>query len=391
MQVYRLASVAELAAYADQWDRLAAGVPFRSWAWASTWWHCYGPALPASDPHRQLHVLAVFDHQDRLVGLGPWYLEPAPARGRVLRMLGSGEVCSDYLSVLCEPGQEHLVAAALAERLCRDAARAGDDALPWDRLELTGIDAEDRPVRCLVEQLLQRGCQLCRRPAARCWRIALPGSWEEYLGKLSKRRRRQFRRLVSDYLESGRVTAHFVQHAEELPRAMDILVELHQRRRKSLGQPGCFASLRFERFLRATAAHLLAAGQLQLVWLALDGKRPLAAEVDLLGGGVMYGYQSGVDPEAMQHQPGNLLMIVLLRWAIGQGYRAYDLLRGDEPYKALMHAEPRPAMALHLIPDRPAARLRHRVWLAGANLKQWLQKSSPPAGVAAVADIPLHD
>ncbi len=383
MQVFRLASTEELAAYADDWDRLAAGVPFRSWAWASTWWRCYGPEPHTIDPRVQPQVLGVFDCNDRLVGLGPWYLEHAPARGRVLRMLGSGEVCSDYLSVLCEPGLEQPVAAALAERLCRDAAEEGNDPVCWDRLELSGIDAEDQAAGSLVEQLGARGCEVCRRPTPHCWRIALPESWEEYLGRLSKRRRRQFRHLVSDYLESGRVTAHFVQRVDELPRAMDILVDLHQRRRRALGEPGCFASPRFERFLREAGDRLLGAGQLQLVWLELDGKTPLAAEFDLLGRGVVYGYQSGVDPEAMEHEPGNLLMIVLLRWAIGQGYRGYDLLRGDEPYKALMRAEPRPAMAVHLIPDRTAARLRHRVWLAGANLKQWWQGSTEPAATPA--------
>jgi len=387
MQVYRLASVEELSAYAGDWDRLAAGVPFRCWAWLSSWWHCYGPEPPTVDPRLQLHVLAVFDRHDRLLGLGPWYLEHTPTRGRVLRMLGSGEVCSDYLSVLCEPGMEQPVAAALAERLCRDAAGRSDDALCWDRLELSGIDAEDQAVGHLVEQLAAHGCRLCRRPTPHCWRIELPGSWDEYLRMLSKRRRRQFRHLVRDYLESGRVKAHFLKTADDLPRAMDILVDLHQRRRRSLGEPGCFASPRFKRFLREAGPRLLAAGQLQLVWLELDGKTPLAAEFDLLGRGVVYGFQSGVEPEAMEHEPGNLLMIVLLRWAIGQGHRAYDLLRGDEPYKGLMRAQPRPAQNLHLIPNRTAARLRHRVWLAGANLKQWWQGSTQPVEARAATDV----
>jgi len=379
MQVYRFASIEELRAYAEDWDRLAARVPFRSWAWLSTWWECYGPASGGTAPDKQLHVLAVFDSQQRLVGLSPWYLERSATRGRVLRLLGSGEVCSDYLGVLCQPGLEEPVAAALAERLARDAAGEVDDALCWDRLELTGVDAEDWASAALVEHLLDYGCRACQRPMPHCWRIELPDSWEAYLGMLSKRRRRQFRHLVRDYVDSGRLKAHFVQRVDQLPRAMDMLVELHQRRWQSLNQPGCFASQRFERFLRRAAERLLAGGQLLLVWLELDGE-PLAAEFDLLGSGVVYGYQTGSAPEAMEHQPGNLVMLTVIRWAIEQGFRAYDLLRGDEPYKRLMRAQPRPAQNLHLIANRAAARWRHRVWLAGANLKQWFQAGMTAAG-----------
>jgi len=379
MQVHRFSSLEEIAPYAEQWDRLARGVPFRGWTWLSGWWECYGPASHSLGSPR-LYVLGVFDPQGRIVGLGPWYLDRTPARGRVLRLLGSGEVSSDYLGVLCEPGLEEVVAAALARRLCQDATGEVEDTLCWDRLELNGVDAEDHATGALAEELVARGCRACPRPTPHCWRIELPDSWEAYLAMLSKRRRRQFRHLVRDYFDSGRVKAHFVRRVEQLPLAMDILIDLHQRRWQSQGQPGCFASPRFERFLRETAPRLLAAGRLLLVWLELDGRTPLAAEFALLGESTVYSYQSGVEPDAMQHQPGHLGMLTILRWAIGQGFKVYDLLRGDEPYKRLMRAQPRPAQNLHLIPNRTAAILRHRVWLAGANLKQWWQGSMAPAG-----------
>ncbi len=117
MQVFCLSGLDELAPYADDWDRLSAGVPFRSWAWLSSWWRHYGPARSGGPDGPRLSVLCVFDLDDTLVGLAPWYLDGSGPAGRVMRLLGSGEVCSEYLSLLCQPGLEDRVARAVADNL----------------------------------------------------------------------------------------------------------------------------------------------------------------------------------------------------------------------------------------------------------------------------------
>ena len=99
---------------------------------------------------------------------------------------------------------------------------------------------------------------------------------------------------------------------------MDILVDLHQRRRQMLGEQGCFASARFLGFYRDVVPELFRRGQVQLYWLELDGQ-PVAAEYHLVGDGMLYVYQAGVDPESMEHQPGKLINLMILRQAIGRG------------------------------------------------------------------------
>ena len=121
-----------------------------------------------------------------------------------------------------------------------------------------------------------------------------------------------------------------------------------------LGEQGCFASARFLGFYRDVVPALLRRGQVQFHWLELDGK-PVAAEYQLVGNGVLYAYQAGVDPEAMAHQPGKLINLAILRQAIERGYRAFDFLRGDEPYKARFGAQPRPTVG---VPRRAPAHRR---------------------------------
>jgi CelD/BcsL family acetyltransferase involved in cellulose biosynthesis len=373
MRIACFTTFGDLAPYADGWERLVAGVPFRSWTWLSHWWRHYGPQTDADALRTRLATLCVFDDSGLLLGVAPWYLDCSAIHGRVLRPLGSGEVCSDYLGILCQPAMEEVVVDALADYLVENAFADGPDALNWDLLDLGGVDVEDRAVAGLVDCLAVSGCTVHRRPGANCWRLELPTDWNGYVASLGKNLRRDVRRLERDLLGTDRVVLHSVSRLDELRLAMDILVELHQRRRIMLGEEGCFASARFLDFYYGVVPDLLCRGQVQFHWLELDGKA-VAAEYQLVGSGILYAYQAGVNPDALAHEPGKLINLAILRQAIERGYRAFDFLRGDEPYKARFGARPRPTVEFRVVPRRTVAQLRHNLWLAGTNVKQWIKR-----------------
>jgi CelD/BcsL family acetyltransferase involved in cellulose biosynthesis len=377
MDVFRLTALDELSAYAESWDRLARGVPFRSWAWMSHWWRHYASRDDARGRMR-LFALCVFDRGDELAGVAPWYLETSAAQGRVLRFLGSGEVCPDYLSVLCAPGAEDRVGEALAKWLVGRSASHEEDA--WDLLELAGVDAEDTAVARLAGHLAARGAAVHRRPGPNCWRIELPGDWRSYLAMLSRRHRGQIGRIERRLKDTGRAVLHTVERLEDLPRATEVLVDLHQRRWRARGLPGCFASARFTAFHRDLIPALLVAGQLQLHWVELDG-RPVAAEYHMAGDGVIYAYQSGIDPQAVAESPGELAHALTVRRAIENGHRAIDFLRGDEPYKAHWRARPHPGVEFRIVPARISAQLRHGLRAARENVKEWIKTSLKMVGL----------
>jgi CelD/BcsL family acetyltransferase involved in cellulose biosynthesis len=140
----------------------------------------------------------------------------------------------------------------------------------------------------------------------------------------------------------------------------------------SQGEPGCFASAAFSGFLHESAEQLLQSEMLELWWLEFD-RRPIAAEIALVDGDTVYGYQSGIHPEALAHSPGNLLVTAILHHAIESGRKTYDFLRGDELYKQHWHAEPRQLLRCRVAANRPGSRLRHEVWTAGSTVKSWVK------------------
>jgi CelD/BcsL family acetyltransferase involved in cellulose biosynthesis len=376
ISIQRLSSLAQLAPLGDGWNELARGVPFRRFEWLESWWRAYGKR---SD--EELCVVAAHDSGGALVGLAPWYLARTVGERYSLRFLGSGEVCSDYLSVLCRPGREGDVTLALAEWLCAATTDPTADRPRWELLELGGADEHDLVVRDLLMHLAAHGNLVHRRSRASCWRVNLPSDWNGYLAMLSKSHRKQVRRLERKFFDTGRARLHVVETEHELQYGLEALVCLHQRRWESLGRRGCFSSTRFTNFYAESAARLLRSGNLRLVWLDVDG-RTVAAEYQVLGNGVVYAYQSGIEPEALEHEPGRLITLATMRLAIDEGRRAFDFLRGDESYKAHWRAYPRPAQEIRVVADTAGARLRHNLWLAGDNVKSWIKNGLRLSGMA---------
>lgn len=368
-----------LRAHAVDWNRLAREVPFRGWDWMECWWKHYGRDHGRATPNKELLLLAVWDDGE-LVGVAPWYLDHVWAEGRSIRCLGAGEACSDYLSILCERGRENLVGESLAHWLTEQQMAGTSTRVDWDVLELTGIAEGDLVGKRLLESLAMLGNDVHLRPGLSCWRIALPASWPEYVATLSKSHRKQVRRLTRRMLDAGRARLHVARDALEIERAFDLLVDLHQRRWQSRGQSGIFASRRFLAFHRALIRRLFAAGQMELLWLEVEG-RPIAAEYHLLGNNRLYAYQSGIDPERLDYEPGRLAVAATVARAIELGRRSYDFLRGDEPYKAHWRAMPMPMIEARVVPRRAAARLRYGMLAATGSVKNWIKSGLELAGL----------
>jgi CelD/BcsL family acetyltransferase involved in cellulose biosynthesis len=351
----------EIAALAGVWNLLAGSVPFRSFEWMESWWRHY------QLPGWQSYLLTVEDAAGAIVGIAPWYLARSPIAGRVMQFMGSGEACSEYLTVLTRPGSEREIAAALSQWLSTEGA--GD----WDLLHLTAVLESDPAASALAEEFARRGHLIDQQPGMPCWQCELPATWDEFVRRLSKSRRERVRQLTRKYFDTGRVQTHWVATEAELDKAFAMFVDMHQRRRQSLGQPGCYASQRFAAFHRDVSHRLCAEGKLRLLWTELDG-RPVGAEYDFIDDRTVYYYSTGVEPDATADNPGWLAMIGSLRRAIDEGCRSFDFLRGDEAYKCSWGAKSCATVETRIVGRRRLAGLRHAAWLGRQQFRRWAKQ-----------------
>lgn len=371
MLVERLESWSAAASLRESWNSLAGRVPFRQWEWLGTWWRHYGA-------DQEWFVLAVRGPDGRLAGIAPWRRRHVSAFGNVVQFLGSGETCSDYLTVLCAEEDQAPVTAALAEWLLAANQRAGDDG--WDMLHLDGIAANDGAMTQLLQHLKQNGCVVHARSDVHLWRIPLPDSWEGYRRQLSKPNRRHVRVLQERMVQPGRVSTHVATSGDDLTRAWAILVDLHQRRRRELGQAGCFASPRFAGFAWEAAEAFSERGALELLWIEHEGA-PLAAQLGFLGGGATYAYQVGIDPAKRAESPGWLVHSESIKRAITLGHTTFDFLRGDEEYKHRMGAKGHPLWTIRVVAPRIGPRMLHTAWVTGDAVKDWIRAGLEKSGL----------
>lgn len=368
MQVIAHHSLEELAVWSEQWRVLACGVPFRQWEWMSTWWDVYGPNSWSNAPSRRLYIVSVHDDSGELIALAPWFIENTASQGRVIRFLGTGEVCSDYLSILCQRDREGEVAKLLADFVCQDQPSLGDwlhgeEAPRWDQFQLEGIDAKDRTISYFAAEMKKRGKTVERFIDHNCWRLALPPTWDTLVKQVPKSQRKHLRRAYERLEDTEHFRVVAVERAEDFNHGFEVLTHLHQARWQDQGHGGCFSSEQFRRFHQRVAASLLEHEKLRLFWIEYQGQ-PIAAEYELLGDRVVHLYQGGLDPKHLSLEPGRLAVVAGVRWALEHGFSAIDFLRGDEPYKARWGARPRAAVQLRIVGTHASAQLRHHAWMA---------------------------
>ena len=313
------------------WNRLVercrAPVPFATWQFQTAWYRAFGTG--------PLHLLAAQDGEGEWVGVLPLYEIPSPD-GPVVRLVGGTDV-ADYLDLIAVAGREEEVWKALLPALAE---------LPWRIADLRPLPAAS-PTPALLAGLAP-SAGLASRTAVedRCPVIELPATWGAYLAGLSGKDRHELRRKMRR-AEAGQPRMEVARDPAAMAELMDGFVALH--RRSKVGKAR-FMDEPMEAFFREMGRELAAAG-LAALWMLWLEDRPAAALLCLEQGGAVNLYNSGFDPEARAMSPGVVLIARTIEDAIARGFRRYDFLRGEEPYKYGFGAVPTEVLRVTL--ERP--------------------------------------
>lgn len=313
-------------------DRGGVGTPFLSWEWFSAF---------AEEPELAAHcrVLVVRRSGGRAMGLFPVVLTPAPGRLCVLRCAGTDALGADHLDVVAAPADRDDAAAAVARYVAR--------SLRWDLADLDGLAGDGALARSLERELRLPRCLPRRSEGETAPVISLrgPGS-EEVLARL---RRRSSRGTKSAERAGGGYSV--VVDPAEAGAALESLMQLHNDR---FGDRSVVFSTPALRRFHVRAVTRLAGAGLARVSRLSTGTADTALEYVLLLGDRAYSYQSGFDPDG-GHSPGMTVLCRSVLTAAEDGLAEYDLLRGDEGYKADFATGVRPDARIRAVRPTPAA------------------------------------
>ena len=286
-------------------ERCQANV-FLSWEWFSTWWEHFGGVA-----HPRLLTLW---QGSVLVGVVPLMLSRTDDDRCRLALIGA-DTTTDYADALVEDGWEEALRQQLASYL--------KDSPEWDEVDLYNLAPDAR--------LLAMASWLEQSPSVveTCPRIALPPTWDEYLAMLDKDDRHELRRKMRRAAEGGELRHRVLTTVAEVEAGLTTFFTLHRRSAAAKQQ---FLDAPMEAFFRAIARRFAERGWLRLSFLDLDGV-PVASTLSFCHGSTVYLYNSGHDPSYRRYSVGIVLVALEIQQAIADGYRCYDFLRGNEPYK----------------------------------------------------------
>lgn len=311
------------------WERFDVD-PMNGFDWNHSWWKAF---QDSGDLH-----LMTFERDGEVVGIAPFFVDRWMKLKR-FRFLASGNVCSDYVDIICDPEHYELCGHQLAKYI---------EAMNFDIVELDCTKG-NRLAQVLQQHLDQR-FQCDQREAEPTWRLNLPESWKEFVSGTKKSLRRKINKSIRR-IDSGEVTMSSTSEGLDVDSAFEILKDLHTLRFNSMDKPGVFADDRFTEFLQSAVTEFCRQGKGEIVVASREGK-PFAAHLYFESKEGFQFYQGGADPEAMKLEPGHLVFTWMVKRALERGDRVFDFLRGNEPYKKFWGASTVPQWKTRLVSKR---------------------------------------
>lgn len=329
-----------------EWDLLT-NEPLRSFAWHYAWWESY----------QTTHELRIYVYREsgKLLGIAPFFVDRWLGQKR-LRFLGSGNVCTDYAQIITADNLRKQIAGDIIEDLQATKSVA--------MVELEGIGNSDSD-QIFCSDLKDVSYWRYDRQLEPTWIIELPATWKMFKERSSSSLRRKIKKAETR-LDSGEVVVRSTSIDLDFDIAFEKLIELHQERFVSKGEPGVFSDQRFRSFL-GKATRTLVEQQAAEILLGYRDDEAFVAHLYLNGTRGPQLYQSGVRTSAMKLEPGHLMFTYAVRKAIENGHAIFDFLRGSEAYKPFWGAVPQPltlarCVSSNLIPtsiNRSYQFLRH--------------------------------
>jgi peptidoglycan/xylan/chitin deacetylase (PgdA/CDA1 family)/CelD/BcsL family acetyltransferase involved in cellulose biosynthesis len=322
MRIAELRRESELRELKPAWEAVfresASANTFLSWEWASAWWSAYGK--PGA-----LRILTASDDDGVIRGIAPMYLERARRYGQAvdtLRFVGDGSNDSDYLDFLIARGFERSVLEAFRAHWSGELKRG--TALVLREMPRTSPNLPE--LAGLASGLLWKESE------TPCGTVALPETWDAYLGMLKPRFRTKVRSVLRNLEGREEVAFGFAQSQEEVEALLPVLFDLHTRRWNQDGKPGVFGWREKREFYHAVSALLFERGWLRFSWLKWKD-RVIACQYGFVHGPVYYQLQEGYEPASEHYNAGAGLRAWTIREFLAQGVREYDFMGGVGRHK----------------------------------------------------------
>lgn len=327
LKVIKIGTIQEFQNLKKDWGHLLSASRtdniFLTWEWLYTWWETYSKG-------KELYILLCHDNNGDLIGIAPFYITSEKIMGmsiRILKLIGSEEVCSEYLDVIAKKDKTDEVTKALALYL--------KNHIKWDILHL-----RDVLEHCIMNDVLREMKEESNMIFTDTIKttnpfISLPESEDIFIARFSGTKRHAIKDIVrrEKKLTRERGNICYIEtDNKNIDQSLRAFIDLHQKLWENRGLPGVFKRKNFLSFHFEVAKRFAENNWLRIYLLSIED-RPVASLYGFQYDNKFYYYQSGFDPDWKGYGVGKILLNYTIMGAIQNKLREYDFLRGDTDYK----------------------------------------------------------
>ena len=298
-------------------EQSIADTPFSRHEYLSEWWKTLG----GGEWKGAELVLVSATENDQLIGIAPLFIAEYEGQPSLM-LVGSIEI-SDYLDLIVRVEDHARFVSGLLDFL------ASSHADNWRAIDWYNIPDSSPTLAALKVESERRGWihhEEVYRPTPR---IALNGSFDEYLARVEKKQRHEIRRKMRRAAESDKNVRFYVVDGTEdidaeIKSFFDLMVQDPNKEK--------FLHPEMREQMAITIQNAHRGGYLWLGFLEVDGVKA-AASLNFDYKNKLWGYNSGVGREHMELSPGWVLLAHVIQWCAEHGRTEFDFMRGDEEYK----------------------------------------------------------
>lgn len=313
----------ELATLSDIWNQILNKSEndnvFLTWEWISTWWRHFGE-------EKTLLVL-LFKKDGNIIGIAPLMYRRQKQKFLTLgtiEFIGTG--LSDYGDFILIEDKKTCIGLIFnfLEK----------QSIKWDIMDLRHMP-EDSDTAILVQKVAEeRGYQTVKRKTP-CMYVPLSLTWNEYYEKLSKKFKKNLRRIIRKCEKTYSMAIKHVENTDDIESDIQDFFDLYSkwlRERYNLSSIFDTPLHKIKLFLKDISYIFFKNDWLDLSFITIDQK-PASSCFSFIYDKTYYCYLMPWDSFYSEFELGNLHFMSILEFSIKQGLKEFDLLRGDENYK----------------------------------------------------------
>jgi CelD/BcsL family acetyltransferase involved in cellulose biosynthesis len=314
-----------------------------TYEWLSSWWEVFGE-------NERLSLITITD-EGKIIGIAPLIItkviNKAGLKLRKLTFVGDG--LTDYHDLLVVNDRRKEALQILLKFIVNSKEN-------WDAIHFRNVRSDSPNLPVLRDAFQAMPLTFIERINIQSPYISIDRNWMNYYGALGRNIKSDIQRRLNYLTRMGKAEFIHLHKVDDVTNTLGIIKSIHEKCQGAKGEISWYTNDKRFRFVSLILKRFGDRKWLDIVFFKLNEKI-IAYYLGFVYDNVVYFWNTGFDPEFSKMSPGKLLLHHWIKDAFEAGYKEFDFMVGEEPYKFQWTSRTRPNYELFLFKDTVRSRL----------------------------------